>query len=397
MGEDIPTSQFSAEDFAAFRQVLEAETELLARHLGQGRFSRGPATAGFELEAWLVDPRGVPLAINQSFLQRLDNPLVVPELALFNIEINSTPVSLQGHALSRLHAELDRTKRQCRDTATGLDARMLTIGIPPALDESQLTLAHMYPSSRYRALNEQILRSRGGRPLQLDISGREELHTRHSDVMLEAAATSFQIHLQVSPDAAMRAYNAACMISAAMVAISANAPFLFGTDLWDETRIPLFEQAVHPGDRYRPRVSFGTGYLRHSLLESFRENLDHYPPLLPVRTESRPEDFHHLRLHNGTIWRWNRPLIGFDACGQPHFRLEHRVVPAGPSGIDNIANAALFYGLIEALSTQTKPPEARLPFTQARANFYAAARQGLSAPCIWLDGRRGEIGALLEK
>ncbi len=397
MGEDIPSSHFSAEDFAAFRRVLEAETGLLEHQLEAGRFSPGPPVAGFELEAWLVDPRGVPVALNQPFLRRLDNPLVVPELALFNIEINGTPVALHGQALSRLHAELDHTKRQCRDTAAELDARLLTIGIPPALDEAQLDLSHMYPSSRYRALNEQILRARGGRPLQLNIIGREALHTRHGDVMLEAAATSFQIHLQLSPEIAMRAYNAACIISAAMVAISANAPFLFGADLWDETRIPLFEQAVHPGERHLPRVGFGSGYLRHGLLECFQENLRHYPPLLPTLTESRPEDFHHLRLHNGTIWRWNRPLIGFDAAGRPHFRLEHRVVPAGPSGIDSIANAALFYGLIEALSRQPEAPEWHLPFAQARTNFYAAARQGLNAPCTWLDGRRGSIGALLEQ
>ncbi len=396
MGEEIPTSHFRPEDFADFRQSLEAETALLSRQLEAQRFSQAPLCAGFELEAWLVDPRGVPLALNQPFLRRLNHPLVVAELALFNIEINGSPVLLQGQALSRLHAELDDTKRRCRDAAIALGARMLTIGIPPALEEAQLDLAHMSPSSRYRALNEQVLKARDGAALRLDISGREELHTSHSNVMLESAATSFQIHLQVSPERAVRAYNAACMISAPMVAICANSPFLFGMDLWDETRIPLFEQAVHTGPAYRPRVSFGSGYLRHTMAECFQENLRHYPVLLPVRAEAPVADFQHLRLHNGTIWRWNRPLVGFDDSGQAHLRLEHRVVPSGPSGADSIANAALFYGLIEALSTLPEPPERQLPFNQARRNFYAAARQGLAAPCIWLDARRGRIAALLE-
>jgi hypothetical protein len=220
--------------------------------------------------------------------------------------------------------------------------------------------------------------------------------------MLEAATTSFQIHLQVAREKAVRYYNAMQILSAPMVAISANSPLLFGKRLWQETRIPLFEQAVAiggiAGAALGPlrRVSFGSGYARHSLMEVFRENAEHFPLLLPVELDEASETLSHLRLHNGTIWRWNRPLIGFDADGTPHMRIEHRVIPSGPTVLDTIANCAFFYGLAYALAEQPEPPEQQLEFPRVRDNFYAAARYGLNASVTWLDGRHGRVGELLQ-
>jgi hypothetical protein len=171
--------------------------------------------------------------------------------------------------------------------------------------------------------------------------------------------------------------------------------------LWDETRIPLFEQAVSicpPGEKNCPpvRVTFGEKYVQQSLMECFRENLQDHSILMPELCDDAPAKLTHLRLHNGTIWRWNRPLIGFDDNGTPHLRIEHRVMPAGPSLIDTIANAALFFGLVQALATDAEPPESRLTFEQARANFYAAARHGLRARISWLDGREVPVHELLQ-
>jgi gamma-glutamyl:cysteine ligase YbdK (ATP-grasp superfamily) len=187
-----------------------------------------------------------------------------------------------------------------------------------------------------------------------------------------------------------------------MVAVSANSPYLFGKDLWDETRIPLFEQAVAlrgyddgPCGPVR-RVGFGIAYVKESMFECFKENLECYPVLLPVSIDDDDaEPLAHLRLHNGTIWRWNRPLIGFNLRGEPHLRLEHRVVAAGPTVVDSIANAAFFYGLVCAMSEQSPPPEQRLSFAQARSNFYQAAQHGLEAQITWLDGKKVLVKELL--
>jgi len=216
--------------------------------------------------------------------------------------------------------------------------------------------------------------------------------------MLESAATSFQLHLQMDQRGAVRAYNAAIVLSAPMVAVSANSPYLFGYDLWDETRIALFEQAVSvctDESCSEARVTFGHGYARNSLLECFIENRERYPVLLPETLDADPALFSHLRLHNGTIWRWNRPLVGFDRDGRPHLRIEHRVIPSGPSLIDAMANAALFFGLACELSHAPEAPEARLGFMQAKENFYAAARHGLRARVRWLNGNEVDLQSLL--
>lgn len=400
MGQEIDSSRFTQQDFQRFDARLRQETELLGEWFAQGRFHNRDKVGGFELEVWLVDEAGQPKPVNDRYLKLTEarGLPVVAELARFNVELNSEPRRLQGEVLSRMHDELRDTWQQCSALAQQLDATLVMIGILPTVRDSQLTLANMSDVKRFRALNEQVLRMRGGRPMDLNIHGAESLQLSHGDVMFESAATSFQLHLQVALDQAARYYNAAHILSAPMVAVAANSPFLFGRDLWDETRIPLFEQAVALEDVYggeqggpagkTSRVTFGAAYVKDSVFESFLRNLDFYPVLLPARSEEPPEQLPHLRLHNGTIWRWNRPLIGFDAAGEPHLRLEHRVVPAGPTVVDVIANAALFFGAVETLANSDTPAEAQLDFEQARSNFYAAAKDGLRAEVVWLDGRR---------
>ena len=236
---------------------------------------------------------------------------------------------------------------------------------------------------------------RQGRPLHLRIDGRESISAEHRDVMLESVTTSFQLHLQVPCATAARYYNAAVIVSAPMVAVAANSPLLFGRMLWEETRIPVFEQAVDTGPSDHRRVTFGNGYAVESLLPFFVENAADYPVLLPLALDQPSDRLAHLRLHNGTIWRWNRPLIGFDEDGTPHIRIEHRVMAAGPTMVDMAANMALFYGLAHSLGTALKPPESRLSFEHARQNFYTAARDGLACEVTWLDGTRRRLDQLL--
>lgn len=403
MGQEINASHFHKDDFVRYQRHLNEESSLLQRLFDEQGLSSRHGTGGFELEAWLVDAAGSPAPINEQYLAMLgDAALFSPELSQFNIELNSTPLQVEGDALSRMQSELQGNWDYCRSVAQRLDADLVMVGILPTVRDEMLTLAHMSDMERYRALNEQVLRLRQGRPLHLDIHGLEHLRTEHSDVMLEAATTSFQIHLQVDQQRAVRYYNAMQILSAPMVALSANSPLLFGKRLWQETRIPLFEQAVAVGGiagaAFGPmkRVSFGTGYARHSLMETFVENRDHFPLLLPVDLGEETAQLNHLRLHNGTIWRWNRPLIGFDADGTPHLRIEHRVIPSGPTVLDTIANSAFFFGLVHSLAEQEEPPERQLDFSAARDNFYQAARLGLTATVDWIDGRHGRMLELLQ-
>lgn len=396
MGQEIEASRFSRSDFETFAARLREETALLSRWFTEGRFSSGSATAGFEMEVWLVGSDQGPAPVLEPFLQRLDDELVVPELATFNAEINCLPMPLEGTALSQLAAALRRTWTRCLQVSKMVDARLAMIGILPTVRPEHLIMANMTPRQRYRALNDQIFSLRHGQPLGLRISGRDRLDMQWHDVMLEAAATSFQIHLKVAPEQAARLYNASKILSAPLVAVAANSPYLFGRELWHETRIPLFEQAVSVGGPVlNERVNFGFRYAKDSIVETFEANLARYPILLPQLTDTPPEALAHLRLHNGTIWRWNRPLIGFEEDGTPHLRIEHRVMPAGPTIPDAIANAALYYGAANSLINETEPPEKHLPFEVARENFYAAARLGLEAQIPWLDGKTLPISRIL--
>ena len=345
MGQEIDCSRFKKQDFQRFLNRLKQETELLGQWFTEHRFANDRTVAGFELEAWLVDKQHMPAPINAEFLEAMASPMVCPELASFNVEFNYTPQNLTGSALSRIRTEMTQLWQQGSTVAAQLGGQLAMIGILPTVDEQHLTMQHISSMNRYRALNEQVLRQRQGRPLELNIHGADHLRISHPDVMFESATTSFQIHLQVPVDMAVRAYNASVIASAATVAVSANSPFLCGKDLWAETRIPLFEQSVEVGG-YEPaahgpmrRVTFWSGYLNHSVFECFTENLEHYPVLLPELIDEPPERFSNVRLHNGTLWRWNRPLIGVENDHYP-LRIVHRVVPAAPTVIDAVANAA---------------------------------------------------------
>ncbi len=394
MGQEIPRTRFSDDDFRQFDARLADETAALRSFAKSGGFSDARYVAGFELETWLLDHAGRPNPVNEAYLRALNDPLVVPELSRFNVELNAPPVEMGAGVLAAMEESLLATLDRCQQVAHGMDAVLAMIGILPTIRNEDLCLANMSAMNRFDVLNAQVLQQRKGAPIRIDIEGADQLHLMRPDVMLEAATTSFQLHLQVPFDQAGRYYNASLISCAPLLAAAVNSPLLFGQRLWHETRVPLFEQSVELGgynglaEASVRRVTFGRDYVARSPLELFEENLEHYPVLLPMPQDDVPARFPHLRLHNGAIWRWVRPLIGFDAAGQAHVRLEQRVLPSGPTTLDMVANAALYYGLVHALARQAHAVEAGLPFAVARANFYAAARHGLLAELTWLDGRR---------
>lgn len=402
MGQEINRCEFSEDDRKHFGERLDDETRQLEACFRDDRFGHASGTCGLEMEGWLVDGNADPAPENEAFLEALDNPLVVPELSRFNFEINTTPQVPAPRMFRSMHEQLHETWSTCERTARTLGLFPLHIGTLPTLRDDAMTLANMSPMQRYYALNQQVLQKRQGSPLAIDIKGNQDhLHVEHWDVMTEAATTSLQIHLQLENSSAVRFYNAAHILSAPMVALCANSPYLFGHELWEESRIPLFEQAVAVPAFYDreahliERVTFGTGYCTDSMMEVFRENRDSFPPLLPLLYPEGNHQLEHLRLHNGTIWRWNRPLVDFDGAGNATLRLEHRVAPAGPSLPDSIANIVFFYGLIHYLAELDDAPEHRLGFGPAAANFYRAARKGMGATVFWLDGHEYGLRELL--
>lgn len=380
MGEEIRKTGFETKDFHRFSERLAAETRMARDLFDRGRFSNRGFNLGFEIEAWILDHNYFPAPVNEALLEAVDHPLVGPELSRFNIELNPAPLSLEGDVFSRSERILGALWKRCNDVAHGLDANMVMIGTLPTIRDADMTLDNISRLNRYYALNNEVLRRRSGRPLRVDIEGADHLVSEHRDVMLEAATTSFQIHLKTPADLAHLYYNASIAASGPIIAACANAPFLFGKSLWHETRIPLFEQAVDVPGKTR-RVSMGSGYVANSCIELFEENLADYPVLLPIFFEESPAMLRHLRLHNGTIWRWNRALVGFDDDGTPHLRIEHRILPAGPSIADMVANTALYCGLVHDLVKSQEA--ASLTFENALQNFYAAARLGLGARLAW--------------
>jgi gamma-glutamyl:cysteine ligase YbdK (ATP-grasp superfamily) len=389
MGEEIGATDFTEDDRALFARRLTQETTHVRTLFAENGFSRKGHMIGFEIETWIVDHNYFPAPVNTQLLAALDDPLVVPELSRFNLEFNCAPLPLEGETLAQAHDAFVEIWRRCNAVTHRLDAGLVMIGTLPTLRDADMSYANITPANRYYALNGEILRQRGGRPIRIDIAGKERLASEHHDIMLEAATTSFQVHLKSPADLAHLYYNASIAVSGPIIAACGNAPFLFGKDLWDETRIPLFEQAVALNGP--ARVSMGAGYVENSLLEIFEQNARDYDVLLAMSYDDPPEQMRHVRLHNGVIWRWNRPLIGFDDDGAPHLRIEHRILPAGPSFIDMIANAALYLGLARWLAMQGGNGAAGLSFADASGNFYAAARYGLDASLIWPGV--GEIAA----
>lgn len=394
MGQEIETSHFHHEEFRRFYAALHTETLLLQKRMRDGAFSERSYQAGLELELCLVDASYEPAPRNEEVLTSLQDSNVVMELSKYNLEFNVDPAPLVEIGIATLAHRMQNLWRRCQQVAGAFDLHLVTTGILPTLQDEDLTLQSMSNSLRYRALNEQVLRLRRGKPVRLDIDGLESVISEHRDVMLEAAATSFQLHLQVPFSKISQALNWSTILSAPLVAISANSPLLFHRPLWSETRIPLFEQAVSIAGPIG-RVTLGTGYVK-DVHDCFLENQSLFPVLLPIACSDQPAHFSHVKLHNGTIWRWNRPILGNDPDGTPHVRLEQRVMPAGPSMLDMEAQMAFFYGLmIDLLEGPTIDFDERLPFLFAWDNFYQSARMGLRSSVHWIDGKKWPVVKLM--
>ena len=389
-------------DVHAVRHRLGRSVAALDEMLRDGRLDVRADSCGFEVELDLVDPLGRPRMVNPAVLRSLARRDVQAELSRFNLELNLDPRPLRGDVLRRLDDELTGALGAVSGVAAEVGATAVAVGTLPTLHAEDLTVEHLSENPRYALLDSALAQARRG-VVHLDISGPEPLVVTTQSIAVQAAATSLQVHLQVAPDDFPRFYNAAQAVSPALVAVSGNARFLLGHRLWHETRIPLIEQSLDirtPGERARPalhppRVWFGDRWVT-SALELFDDNVRRMPPLLPLVEPADPLDelrsgqvptLHDLRLHNGTVWRWNRPVYDVQH-DHPHLRIESRVMPSGPTGADMAANSAFYLGLVRAVADRGRPLGEVLEFGAVAADLHAAARYGLSALLSWVDRDR---------
>ena len=396
MGRDIDTTEFTPEDRTRYRDKVKANLAAFRELAEQGRFETGRRLAGVEMEVYLADGDGHATPINAELLELLASSDFQTELAQFNIEFALRPRRLVDDVFNQIEDELRSSLHRAHGQARRLGAQVMIIGILPTLSDFDVTEQNLSANPRYRALNDAILSARG-EDIFIRIEGDETLETTTNSILFEAACTSVQLHLQVDPAHFATMWNAAQALSAPLVAVAANSPFFLGKQLHHETRIALFQQSIDTrteelaSQGVRPRVWFGEKWLREGILELFDENVRYFPALLPICDREDPQavlragDIPHLpelTLHNGTIYRWNRPVYEV-ARGRPHVRIENRVLPAGPTVVDVVANTAFYYGLLAGLAAQEDPVWEHMTFEAASDNFSAAARYGLGAKLYW--------------
>ncbi len=392
MGLEIDRSDFAPRDFTAFQGALERNLAALEKLLQTPGFGEGPASLGAELEMYLVDAEGRPLHANEAIHSAADDPQLTLELNRYNLEYNLTPQRVDAAPFTGTEQEIVARLRDLRRLAAAHGGHVVPIGILPTLRQSDFGADCVTDLPRYHALVKQLIQRRGS-DFCIDINGADPLRLDMADITLEGANTSFQVHYRVAPAAFADTFNALQLVTPLALAMAANSPTLFGHSLWRETRIPLFKQSIdiRQRDRYSwsepARVNFGRGWVRRGAFELFEEAVRLYHPLIPVcageasGSGSDAPSLQELRLHLSTVWLWNRPV--YDPVDGGHLRIEMRALPAGPTAVDMVANAAFLIGLAEGLRGGINRLLPAIPFHIAEHNFYRAAQHGLQAKLVW--------------
>lgn len=398
MGEQNVDEVQDGEELRRFTTRVLDDLNTLERIIADGRIESGIRRIGAEQEMFLIDKAGRPANIAPEMLGVLNDRRFTTELGKFNLEANLDPHRFGGDCLRRLETEMREVHLKARSAAESLDSQALLVGILPTLGQQHLGLDAMTPVPRYYALNQALTNLAGGR-FRTAIEGMDELEFEHDNIMLEACNTSFQIHFQTSADEFTRLYNLSQLVTAPVLAASVNSAVLLGRRLWHETRIALFQQSVdvrNPSQKdrgHRTRVRFGERWLRGGVEDLFREDLARFRVVLSTELGEPSSQMYErgelppltaLCLFNGTVYRWNRPCYGVKD-GIAHLRIENRALPSGPTVVDEVANAAFFFGLMSALGDAKQDPSEIMPFDYARSNFLAAARYGLDAQFHWFD------------
>ena len=408
MGEHNVEQQVDEQKSQAFMRALLEDLRALAFMLEEGWVESGVTRIGAEQEMFLIDRDLRHAPVSLEVLQQANDARLTTEIARFNLEANLTPLDLSGNCFSQMQRELEELIALARKGAESWEADVLLSGILPTLQKSDLTLDNLTPIARYHELDRGVIRLRGG-PLSIHIKGLDELHLTHDNIMMESCNTSFQVHFQTTPQEFVNHYNVAQAITAPVLAIAVNSPVLFGHRLWQETRVALFQHSTD--ERSRPqlarsqptRVSFGDQWLKNSVVELFHDQISRFRPIMITQPDENPfqvlargetPQLSALRMHNGTVWRWNRACYGV-ADGVAHLRIENRALPSGPTVVDEIANAAFFAGLMLSVPQEYGDISGRMTFDDAKLNFFRAARHGLDANFQWIDRESHNASSLV--
>jgi len=390
MGDEVDKDHYEEKDYRLFKQKLDEEMEFVRRLFAGRKFDEDTRKLGYELELCLLDENGAPAPCNQQVLEEAANPLFTYELAKFNLEINGNAFDICADVFGKIESDLNDLYSQLEQATEICGVQAGLFGVLPSLQQKHLD-GNRYMSKlyRYHILDQRLIEMRQ-RPVHLELHGDDHLLLEENGVMLEALSTSLQTHYQMPFDEAVDSYHAALWTSMVVLAVGANSPLVMGKQCWQESRIAIFKQAVDTrnpqeiNDSIIPRVHFGKGYIS-SWLELFEDNNSYYSPILPETKDCDISKLHHFNLHNGTIWRWVRPILGI-IKGKYHLRLELRVTPSGPTLVDTMANMVFSIGLLEGLKQR---PEllTQTPFEELEKSFYRVAREGLKAEVSWCNGK----------
>jgi gamma-glutamyl:cysteine ligase YbdK (ATP-grasp superfamily) len=392
MGRDIEEREYSAKDYEKFNRTIHDQVDILKDIIKQPNFGKETLCIGAELEIYLMDKNSNVNPVNKELLALLDDDQFQTELNKFNLELNLSPVEASGRPFSEITKEMLTKFNYLWTTAEKIDTRPLAVGILPTLKQENLTNNNMSELGRYRTLARELLRQRG-EPFHIKIDGEESVDFTTSEVCVEGANTSFQVHLMTEPDKFVDTFNAAQLTLPMALGVSANSGMLLEKCLWDETRVVLFKQSIDnrmadaSGWRQPSRVTFGHGWVRKSGWELFSETVNLYQPIFPevFQTEEKSgrdlPELAELNLHMGTTWPWNRAV--YSNKGNGHLRMEFRALPAGPTALDMTANAAFSIGMAVGLQDKIDEYISRIPFRFAEYNFYRAAKNGLDATVLW--------------
>ncbi|MGB0430331.1 MAG: CBS domain-containing protein [Bacteroidia bacterium] len=401
MGDLNVKSVSNKKEVQEFSQHLINDVKALEQMLENNWFETDTIRIGAEQELCLVDQHLRPSSVSMELLEKANNPDYVNEIAQYNLEINFNPHVFEKNCLSLLEKDITHHLGIVRGIANELGSDIVLAGILPTIRKFDLALENLTPYERYRALLDAIGKLRG-KEYDLKINGIDELAIKLDSAFIEGCNTGFQVHLQVTPDDFVSKYNISQAVAAPVLGIAANSPILFGKRLWKETRIALFQQSIDTrtsSDHLRersPRVTFGNDWLRGSILEIYREDIMRFRVLLHSAVDENSLDLiakkkipklKALTTHNSTVYRWNRPCYGHQGT-KPHLRIENRILPAGPTPLDEMANAAFWLGLMNKVDDVYGDVSKIMDFDDARSNFLSAARNGLDTRFNWFGKKK---------